>query len=161
MAEKSTEDEGERAGVRGPLADLTAFRLIKLGDLIYAEAQRTLAPLGLTPRLFHVLAGAASMDAPSQQDLARTLGFDPNVMVGVVDELERLGLAERARNPRDRRRYIVAPTEAGTARLAEAAQAVREAEDRLMSAIPAKDRAALHRASALLLAAHPGTVKTE
>ncbi|MFC7743135.1 MarR family winged helix-turn-helix transcriptional regulator [Nocardiopsis composta] len=99
MAEKSTEDEGERAGVRGPLADLTAFRLIKLGDLIYAEAQRTLAPLGLTPRLFHVLAGAASMDAPSQQDLARTLGFDPNVMVGVVDELERLGLAERARNP--------------------------------------------------------------
>ncbi|WP_017594468.1 MarR family winged helix-turn-helix transcriptional regulator [Nocardiopsis potens] len=161
MAEKSTEEKGGRTGVRGPLADLTAFRLIKLGDLVYAEAQRTLAPLGLAPRTFHVLAGAASMDAPSQQDLAKTLGFDPNVMVGVVDELERLGLAERIRNPRDRRRYIVAPTEAGTARLAEAAQAVREAEARLLAEIPEQDRAALHRASGLLLAAHPGPVKTE
>ncbi|GAB3493187.1 MarR family winged helix-turn-helix transcriptional regulator [Nocardiopsis coralliicola] len=153
------ESGAEQAGPGGALADETGFRLIKLGELVHAAGERALEPVGISPRLFNVLATAAAMDSPSQQDLASALGFDPNVMVGVVDELESLGLAARQRNPRDRRRYIVAPTEAGLLRIEEAGRAIAAAQDALFAVLPDEDRAALHRASGLLLAAHPRVTK--
>ena len=60
----------------------------------------------------------AATEPLSQQDIARRLGIDPTVLVGVVDELERRSLVERRRDPADRRRYLLVVTGDGTELLA-------------------------------------------
>jgi DNA-binding MarR family transcriptional regulator len=50
-----------------------------------------------------------------QSDLARDLGLTSSAATSLVDRLERQGVAERARHPRDRRRSIVRLTERGEA----------------------------------------------
>ncbi|MDT0302376.1 MarR family winged helix-turn-helix transcriptional regulator [Streptomonospora wellingtoniae] len=137
----------------------TGYRLIKLGEMVLSMTEAAFEPLGLNPRHFNVLATAAAMDAPSQQELSRRLGIDPNVMVGVVDDLESSGLAERRRNPDDRRRYIVVPTPRGRELLAECTEVVDRVEDRLFSGLDEDERAALHGIAGRLLAEHPAPVK--
>lgn len=77
--------------------------------------EEELRPLGIRVRHFLVLAMLGSSGTLSQQDMAGYLLLDPTLMVGLVDDLEARGLCERARDPRDRRRYSVAITEDGRA----------------------------------------------
>ena len=50
-----------------------------------------------------------------QSELARDLGLTSSALTALVDRLERQGVAERVRHPRDRRRTIIQLTERGTA----------------------------------------------
>lgn len=138
----------------------TGFRLIKLGEMVLATTEAAFAPLGMSPRQYNVLATAASLNSPSQQELSRRLGIDPNVMVGVIDELERQGVVERRRNPADRRRYIVAPTERGRELLRESARVVEEVEARVFGGLSDDERALLHEVAGRLLEEHPPPVKS-
>jgi DNA-binding MarR family transcriptional regulator len=144
-----------------PMWHTTGFRLIKLGELVHATAEAVFAPLDLTARQFHVLAASASMDSPSQKDVSHVLGIDPNVMVGVLDELERRGVVRRVRHPDDRRRYIVEPTEAGTRALHKGRELVEQAEEDMFASLSDQDRAALHELAGRLLTAHPRVTKRE
>lgn len=144
-----------------PLWHLTGFRLIKLGELVQATTASVFEPMDVNARQFHVLATAATMAEPSQRELSRTLGIDPNVMVGVVDELERLGLVERVRNPHDRRRYIVTPTARAKEALAEARTAVERTEREFFAGISEDERNTLHELSGRLIGQHPRVTKTE
>ncbi|MUL42720.1 winged helix-turn-helix transcriptional regulator [Streptomonospora sp. PA3] len=137
----------------------TGYRLIKLGEMVFAMTEEAFGSLEVNPRQFNVLATAAAMESPSQQELSRRLGIDPNVMVGVVDDLEQQGLAERRRNPADRRRYIVAPTERGRRLLKETAGIVEEIESRLFAGLSEDERAVLHDIAGRLLQEHPPPVK--
>ncbi|WP_131097397.1 MarR family winged helix-turn-helix transcriptional regulator [Streptomonospora litoralis] len=151
--------EGTGADAGSTLWGHTGYRLIKLGEMVYAMTEEAFGSLELTPRQFNVLATAASLDSPSQRELSRRLGIDPNVMVGVVDDLEHRGLAERLRNPDDRRRYIVAPTERGREVLREGAEAVEATEARLFTGLDEQERAMLHGVAGRLLQEHPPPVK--
>lgn len=144
-----------------PLWRLTGFRLIKLGELLQATTASAFEDLEVSPRQFHVLAATASMSEPSQRELSRALGIDPNVMVGIVDELERLGMAERVRNPRDRRRYIVTPTARALEVLERARAEAERLERAFFSELNEEERAALHDLSGRLVTAHPRVTKTE
>lgn len=144
-----------------PLWHLTGFRLIKLGELVQATTASVFESMELNARQFHVLATAATMAEPSQRELSRTLGIDPNVMVGVVDELERLGLVERVRNPNDRRRYIVTPTMQALEALARARSAVERTEEEFFAGISEEERQVLHELSGRLIGQHPQVTKTE
>ncbi|MEU3018646.1 MULTISPECIES: MarR family transcriptional regulator [unclassified Nocardiopsis] len=143
-----------------PLWGLTGFRLIKLGELLQATTASAFEELEVSPRQFHVLAATASMADPSQRELSRALGIDPNVMVGVIDELERLALVERVRNPRDRRRYIVTPTPRAREALERARAEAERLEREFFSELDDGERAALHELSGRLVAAHPRVTKT-
>jgi DNA-binding MarR family transcriptional regulator len=67
---------------------------------------------GLTPRMAVVLRALAD-DPRGLPDLARALGVSRPVVAGVCARLEGLELVQRLRDPADRRRVLVVPTEQG------------------------------------------------
>lgn len=103
----------------------------------WAEAleQRGLTHAGLI--VLHLL----ELGFDSQSDIARMAQVEPQTMSRTVDRLEREGLVTRAPDPLDRRRHVLAITEAGRAAFA----AVRGLEDEVFPQVddPAALRAAL------------------
>src|SRR4051812_50098244 len=69
--------------------------------------------LGLRPKHFAVLNAAALADGASQQELGGRMGLDPSGLVGAIDELERMGLVARRRDPAHPRRHAVGLTAGG------------------------------------------------
>lgn len=67
----------------------------------------------VTTTQFAVLARLAEMGPLSQNHLGRATSMDAATIKGVVDRLGRLGLAETAPDPDDRRRLTVSLTTAG------------------------------------------------
>jgi DNA-binding MarR family transcriptional regulator len=62
----------------------------------------------------------------------------------MLDEFEERGLAERRRNPSDRRASAVHLTEDGREQLARALELSKEVERRLLGPLPAAQRRQLH-----------------
>jgi DNA-binding MarR family transcriptional regulator len=91
----------------------------------------------------------------TQQALATTMRVDPTNLVGLLNDLEGDGLIERLRQPEDRRRHIVALTDAGLESLAEAEAALAAAENDILAALDDEQRQTLH---ALLQLAGPQAV---
>ncbi|GAA2283845.1 hypothetical protein GCM10010402_46270 [Actinomadura luteofluorescens] len=110
MTEGST-----RGGLPEGLASLAGFQLAKCGWWLEQRLEEELEPLGIRVRHFLVLAMLSTSESLSQQEMADYLLLDPTLMVGLVDDLEARGFCERARDPRDRRRYRVRVTEDGRA----------------------------------------------
>src|SRR4051812_40347469 len=84
-----------------------------LSRRIRMRAESVLAPLGLRPRHLVALPVLRTRDGISQQALASTLEMDGTNIVGLLNELEAGGFAERKGSPEDRRRHVVVLTEAG------------------------------------------------
>lgn len=142
-----------------PFGEQTGYLLIEVGQLAKEVAARAVAPLGLRPRHVRVLAMLASGDdLSSQQEVSRSLGIDPNVFVGVIDDLERLGLAQRQRNPRDRRRHMLMITEAGMVTLRSARKLLDDAEAAFFRAFEPGEKAAMHDMLGRLLSAAGGEI---
>jgi DNA-binding MarR family transcriptional regulator len=95
-----------------------AFLLVQLGFDVARRFGERLAPLGLEQRQAGMLVRLAENDGRSQQAIAELIGVNATRMVFLTDELERLGLVERRRNPADRRSHALHLTEAGKAMLA-------------------------------------------
>jgi DNA-binding MarR family transcriptional regulator len=95
-----------------------AFLLVQLGFDVARRFGERLAPLGLEQRQAGMLIRLAENDGRSQHAIAELIGVNATRMVFLTDELERLGLVERRRNPADRRSHALHLTEAGTAMLA-------------------------------------------
>src|SRR5437763_17134454 len=76
-------------------------------------ARDQLRPLGLTPRGWAVLSALAEGGPRPQIDLATATGTDRTVMTYLLDDLERQGLIERARDLSDRRSYQIHLTRRG------------------------------------------------
>jgi DNA-binding MarR family transcriptional regulator len=104
----------------GPLQpdSSVAFLLVQLGFHLAQRFGERLAPLGLEQRQAGMLVRLAENDGRSQQAIAELMGVNATRMVFLTDELEKLGLVERRRNPADRRSHALHLTEAGTAMLA-------------------------------------------
>ena len=153
-----TQREATGAGA-SVMFGLTGFRLIKIGELAMSVAERALEPLGVTPRQLHVLGTLAADGSLSQQDVSRRLGIDPNVLVGVLDELEHKGLAERRRNPADRRRHLIAVTPDGQALLRDGFARLAAADSAFFAGVPAADLHVLRAVATHLLATHPAPIK--
>ena len=78
------------------------------------------------------------------RELARTLRLHPSNLVALLDQLEADGLIARRRDPRDRRRQVIALTADGTRRLRQAEDAAAHAERELLSPLSDEERAELH-----------------
>lgn len=110
-------------GRLGYLLKQVAHRFAQLGST-------ALAPFGIGGRELAVLSMLQAHGPVSQRALGQALHVDRTTMVSLIDQLEHKGLAQRTRNPQDRRLYDVRLTEEGqhiTAR-ADAAAAQAEAE---------------------------------
>jgi DNA-binding MarR family transcriptional regulator len=79
-------------------------------------------------------------DTTTQQALLDDLGFDPGNLVALLNDLEEQGLAERRRDPADRRRHLVRITERGSARLSDAEDALGDAEEEILASLSQRQR---------------------
>ena len=117
-----------------------AFLLVQLGFHLARVFGERLEPLGLEQRHAGVLVRLAENDGRSQQAIAALLGVNPTRMVFLTDELEKLGLVERRRNPADRRSHALYLTEAGTAMLARVREVTRAHEAAITTSLSDTER---------------------
>jgi DNA-binding MarR family transcriptional regulator len=78
-----------------------------------SELVEAVRPFGLELRHFAVLIELMQSDPINQRDLGAAVGMDKAMIVRVVDDLERMGLAIRQPVPGDRRVRNVAVTDRG------------------------------------------------
>ena len=125
-----------------PLAANLGWLLGQASHALKTELTAALEDLGVSPRGHHVLA-TARQGSYTQTELAQIVGLDKTTMVVTLDELERLGLAERRPSATDRRARIVAVTPAGEAKVREAEAIAERIHADVLAALPERERQAL------------------
>jgi DNA-binding MarR family transcriptional regulator len=120
---------------RLPAEDLEGpvFLLARHGAIINSRIRQAFEATGLTPRQAMTLMHLSGTGRMSQQALVEALGVDPSGLVAILNDLERSGLADRHRDPTDRRRHIVEITADGTAALAQIHEALGAVERELFA----------------------------
>lgn len=125
------------------LNERIAFLLSQLGSYSDAEFHRRLAPAGVDPRSYAVMLALAADDGQSQRQLSARLSIHRNVMVSVIDNLERDGLVQRLRHPDDRRAFAVTLTDSGRRLLPTLDESGRALDDEMSAPLSARERATL------------------
>jgi DNA-binding MarR family transcriptional regulator len=110
--------------------------------------ERELRDVGIRARHATVLVVIDAEGPMSQRAIGRRLRIDKSPMVGVVDDLERLGLAERRRRASDRRVQAIHLTDAGRAVVARITAVAEELNERTFAPL---DEAEREQLQALLL----------
>ena len=126
------------------LARNTGFLMSKVSQLAREGFERALEPMGLRARHYGILAALAGEGPHAQKVLGEKLAIDRTTMVGLVDELEGLGLVERRRDAEDRRRYDLVLTEAGKSTLSEADAVAARVQDAVLAPLDDAERRRLH-----------------
>jgi DNA-binding MarR family transcriptional regulator len=111
------------------------------GHALSNRLAAALAAIDLTPRMQCVLVHALEEER-TQIQLAALADLDKTTMVGTVDALERLGLAERRPSATDRRARIIAVTEAGRAAAEQGQRIVDQVHAEALGALPEQSREA-------------------
>lgn len=111
--------------------------------VIQADVNATLDPFGLRMVTYSALATIGDNPGLSQSQLAQALAIERPNLVVIVDELEGRGLITRDRVPTDRRAYALRLTTEGARLLAQATEAVRDHDDRMLKEIDPEEAAAL------------------
>ncbi|MEZ5855849.1 MAG: MarR family winged helix-turn-helix transcriptional regulator [Hyphomicrobiaceae bacterium] len=95
----------------------------------------------LTPRQYTVLLTVSQNEGLSQTDLVAHTGIDRSTLADVVRRLLSKGLLHRQRTKEDARAYAVRLTETGKTVLAESQPVVARIEQRILEALPPRQRA--------------------
>jgi DNA-binding MarR family transcriptional regulator len=103
-----------------PLADLSGFLAIQAHFLSRDRANEAFRDLPIEIRHYGVMVALDELGPTSQQALTTAMAVSATMVTQIVDDLERLGLLERRRNPEDRRSYTVTMTAEGKRVLAAA-----------------------------------------
>lgn len=138
-----------------------AFLLVQLGMQGARQFGERLRPLGLEQRQAGMLVRLAANEGRSQQAIAAMLGVNATRMVFLVDELEKLGLVERRRNPEDRRSHALYLTGQGRAALARVQAVAAEHEEQMSAGLSGAERGeliSLLRRVAAAQGLRPGTL---
>src|SRR5690349_12673990 len=114
--------------------------LIQLTRRVYRRATEDV--LGMKLKAYMVLGNLRDGALP-QADLCASMQMDANNTVLLLNDLEGKGYVERRRDPADRRRHIVAITDAGNEALARAERAMESLEEEAFGGMSAEDRATL------------------
>ncbi len=115
------------------------------------DAERPLlAAHGLSMWAYVVLSQLHRQPAGTQLALAEAIRYDKTRLIGLLDELERVGLVARTPDPHDRRARVVTLTDAGEARRAAAQADIRAMEEELLADFDRTERARLRKALAAL-----------
>lgn len=104
----------------------------------------------LTPTQWAAVAKLSEVGACSQNLLGRLTAMDVSTIKGVVERLARRGYAETRPDPADRRRLVVALTEAGRDAYRRFADVAAQVTEETLAPLSLRDRATLIRLLAQL-----------
>jgi DNA-binding MarR family transcriptional regulator len=107
------------------------------------RANEALRPLGLEGRHLGVLLVLDRGGPQSQTRIGEELGADKSAMGRTVDDLERLGAAERRADPADRRARQVSLTAAGERLVAHAKRVAAETADGIFQELSTEEQVTL------------------
>jgi MarR family transcriptional regulator, lower aerobic nicotinate degradation pathway regulator len=113
-----------------------------------------LAAVGARRPHYAVLAALDEFGPASQAALGRRCGIDRSDMVALVNELADAGRLRRTPDPDDRRRNVIAITDAGRDFLSDLDRLLHDAQDDLLAPLSPPERAELARLLGTVLAAH-------
>jgi MarR family transcriptional regulator, lower aerobic nicotinate degradation pathway regulator len=129
----------KQAGLAQLMTD-PGFLLSRVGAAVRAGFKDVLAGWGIRPQQYLILLILDARGGASQQELCTAARIDSGNMVELLDGLEALRYAHRARDPHDRRRYVVTVTPNGRAALAELRHAVSEYNERVLSPLTGQEQ---------------------
>ncbi len=124
----------------GQLTADPGFLLSRVGAAVRAGFKDVLAGCGIRPQQYVILLVLDAGSGVSQQELCTAAGIDSGNMVELLDGLETLRYARRARDSRDRRRYVVTITQRGHTALAELQRAVAEYNRSFLSPLTGQEQ---------------------
>ena len=137
-----------------PVRRSLAFTLGRVAHGVRECIERSLEPLGIRgPHLF-ILTVMRAEGPMSQAALTKRLWIDRTTMVHIIDDLERLGLVERAKDPNDRRAHAVRLAPRGEEVLAQAGRRAQAGEAEFLTALSPEEQEQLR--SLLSRLAGPG-----
>ncbi|MBB6405319.1 MarR family winged helix-turn-helix transcriptional regulator [Arthrobacter sp. AZCC_0090] len=120
------------------------FLLARHGRIMNTRLRQALDSSGLSPRHAVLLCRLDDSGPISQQGLIEILSIDASALVAVLNDLESGGLAERHRDPADRRRHIVEITAEGKRAVASIEVAVGDVEREAFAGFSADELQQLH-----------------
>jgi DNA-binding MarR family transcriptional regulator len=115
-----------------------------IGEHATERFERGLAGEGIRSKHAAILVVIDAEGPMSQRALGRRLRIDKSPMVGLLDDLERLGLAERRRDDSDRRVQAVHLTSRGRAVLQRVTRLADEENERSFGVLDDDERSLLH-----------------
>ncbi|MGH8917276.1 MAG: MarR family winged helix-turn-helix transcriptional regulator [Actinomycetes bacterium] len=119
--------------------------LIRRAQQVHIEIWGQLVDGGLTSPQFAVLCALGRDRGIDQTRLSLLASLDTSTCQGVVSRLQERGLLERARDPQDGRRWLLALTPRGEATLARVLPAVIEVGERLLEPLTRQEGVELRR----------------
>ena len=139
----------------GPQLSRRLTYLLKRALLDLEDFHRAhLDPLGIDGRELAVLLLLHAREPESQQQAAARLKVDRTTMVALLDGLEAKGLVARKADDGDRRRNIVALTDAGDKTLGKALRASDRAERQLLGELDEAEQTQLRTLLTRIAARH-------
>jgi DNA-binding MarR family transcriptional regulator len=129
----------------GRLSAFVGFRMRRIQNRLSRDFTVKTEHYGLRPGEFSALALISANPGLSQVMLAREIGLDKSLAVALIDDLERLGLAERRRSWTDRRRHALHTTDKGEKTLKTLFAGLTTVERETLNALGPEDLATLSR----------------
>ena len=124
-------------------SSFAAFLLAQVGAQGAKQFGDRLSVVKLTPPHAGILRLLSHSPGISQRELAARLGMHASRLVGIVDEMEMLGLVVREGNTDDRRTYSLQITPKGREKMVEISAIAREHNEALCAALSEEEREVL------------------
>jgi DNA-binding MarR family transcriptional regulator len=119
------------------------FLLYRASQISHSLANEMLAAVALSARQVGILTIVTELEPMTQKSLADALRIDRTTMVALLDDLEDKGYVIRQRHPRDRRAFLVQPTDSGRAAKVAAIQILDEQQRLFLAPLTFAERAQL------------------
>jgi|GEM_PF-622767 len=133
------------------MRDRVPFLLYRASQISQSLASEMLAEMDLDARQAGILTMVTELEPMTQKALADALRIDRTTMVTLLDDLEDKGYVVRQRHPRDRRAFLVHPTDSGRSAQAAAVRILDEQQRRFLAPLTPAERSQL---AALLTRLH-------
>ena len=122
------------------MRDRVPFLLYRAAEMSHSLANQMLAEMALGARQAGILTMVTELEPMTQKALADALRIDRTTMVTLLDDLEDKGYVTRQRHPRDRRAFLVHPTDAGRAAKVAAVRILDEQQRRFLAPLTPAER---------------------
>ena len=138
-------------GLPPSMRDRVPFLLYRASEISQSLANEMLAETALSARQVGILTMVTELGPMTQKALGDALRIDRTTMVTLLDDLEDRGYVARQRHPRDRRAFLVHPTDSGRAAKIAAVRILDEQQRRFLAPLTPAERRQL---AALLTRLH-------
>src|SRR4051794_37963762 len=127
----------------GPLPELIGYVLRRAQLAVFQDFFMAFGPFDIRPAQFSVLTVIERNPGLTESQVAQALGIKRTNFVGMLDELESRGLAERRQAARDQRSYALYLTAEGAALMRKLRPVIKAHEQRVIAKLGEDGRAAL------------------